>query len=92
MVEDDLILTSNSKIDLARLPPCVRNLLPHIMFKVNHRFAFYKRADEPFIEAPNPCDNMQSWLKNQNNLLKPIWQIGPILPSILVDIVLAYRT
>ena len=49
---DNLALTSNSKIDLARLPPSFRNLLPHI-YRVNHGLAFYQRADEPFIEAPN---------------------------------------
>ena len=55
MIEDDLTLTSNIKIDLARLPLCCSNLLPHI-YGVNHRLAFYKRADEPFIKAPNLHD------------------------------------
>ena len=61
-------------------------MLPHI-YRFNHRIAFYKQADEPFIEAPNPYDDKQGWLKNQNNLLVPIWQVGPILPSALADIV-----
>ena len=59
MVKDDLILTPNSKIDLARLPPCFGNLLSHMQYRANHRLAFYKRADEPFIEAPNPYDDKQ---------------------------------
>ena len=41
VVGDDLTLTSNSEIDLARLPPCFSNLFPHI-YGVNHRFAFDK--------------------------------------------------
>ena len=81
MVGDDLTLTSKSKMDLARLPPCLNNLLPHIKaYIVNHRLAFYKQADEPFMEAPNPFDCKQGWLKNQNNVLEPSWQGGPILP------------
>ena len=47
----------------------------------------FERADEPFIEASNSYDDKQGWLKNQNNLLEPIWQVGPILPSAMVDIV-----
>ena len=47
----------------------------------------YKRADEPFIEASNSDDDKQGWLKIQNSLLKPIWQVGSFLPSALVDIV-----
>ena len=58
MVGDDLTLTSNSKIDLARLPPCFSNLVSHI-YRVNHRLGFYKRAVGPFIKAPNPNDDKQ---------------------------------
>ena len=65
MVGYDLTLTSNSKIDLARLPPCFRNLLPQIN-RVNHRLAFYKRVNEPFIEATNPYEDKQGLLKTQN--------------------------
>ena len=72
MVGDDLTLVLNSKIDLAGLPPCFSNLLPHIC-PVNHHLAFDKRADEPFMETPNSYDDKQGWLKNQNNLLEPIW-------------------
>ena len=61
-------------------------MLPHIC-RVNHRLAFDKRAYEPFIEAINPNDDKHGSLKNQNNRLEPIWQVGPILPSALVDIV-----
>ena len=81
MVGNDLTLTSNSKMDLARLPSCFSNLIPHIQdYIINYRLAFYKQADEPFMEVPNPFDFKQGWLKNHNNLFEPSWQGGPILP------------
>ena len=59
MVGDNLTLTSNSKIDFASLPLlCFSNLLRHI-YRVNHRLAFYKQADELFIQALNTNDNKQ---------------------------------
>ena len=64
MVGDDLTLTSNSKIDLARFPPCFSIFLPYI-YRVNHRLAFDKQVDEPFIAAPNLCDAKQGWLKTK---------------------------
>ena len=36
---------------------------------------------------PLPYDDTHGWLKNQNNLLEPIWQVGRIFPSALVNIV-----
>ena len=63
MVGDNPTLTSNSKIDLAGLLPCFCNLLSHI-YRVYHRLAFYKQADEPFIKAPNPYNDKQGWPKN----------------------------
>ena len=46
-----------------------------------------KRADKPFIKAPNPYEGKQGWLKNQNNLLEPISEVVTILPSALVEII-----
>ena len=86
MIGGNLTLTSNFKIDLARLPPCFGNFLSHI-YRGNHHLALYKRADETFIEASNPYDGKQGWLKNHTNLLEAIWQVGPILPSALLNIV-----
>ena len=85
MIADDPTLTSNYETDLVTRPPCFSNLLSYI-YRVNHRLAFSEWAEEPFIEAPNPYDDKQGWLKNQNNFLEPIWQAGPILPSAFVDI------
>ena len=54
MVGDGEKLTSKSKVDLGRLPPCYSALKPHIQ-RVNHRVALYKRA--------------QSW-RNQSHMKK----------------------
>ena len=85
MAGDNSNLLSNDKFDLSRLPPCISNLIPHI-YRVNHRLAFYKRAHIPIIESPNPWDDKQGWTKGPNQVIEPIWQIGAILPSSLVDI------
>ena len=66
-LENIQLLHQILKLIWLRLPPCFSNLLPHI-YRVNHSFAFFKRVDELFIEAPNPHDDKQGWLKNQSNL------------------------
>ena len=52
---------------LNELPSYYSNWLPHI-YRVNHRLALYKRVEEPFIEAPNPYDEIQGWLKHHDSL------------------------
>ena len=64
--------------DLQFGPPLIKNYIYR---------PFIEASIKPFIEAPNPYDDKQGWLKNQNKHLEPIWQVGPILPSALVDIV-----
>ena len=84
MVGGDDKLTTKSKVDLARLPPCYSALKPHIQH-VNHRVALYKRADEAIVEKPKPYDEGQGWLKTEG-VLKPVWSCGPVLPTSLVDL------
>ena len=48
MVGEDNKLTSKSKVDLARLPPCYSALRPHIQ-RVNHRVALYKKTAENIV-------------------------------------------
>ena len=55
IVGEDKKLTSKSKVDLARLPPCNSALRPHIQ-RVNHRVCLYKRADNLIAQKPQPCD------------------------------------
>ena len=49
MMGEEEKLTSKSKVDLARLPPCHSALKPHVQ-RVNDRVALYKRAEEPILE------------------------------------------
>ena len=86
MVGDGEKLTSKSKVDLGRLPPCYSTLKPHV-HRVNHRVALYKRAHQAIVEKPKPYEEGQGWLRNDsNNMLEPIWYCGGILPNVLVDI------
>ncbi|XP_046336920.2 uncharacterized protein LOC124118725 [Haliotis rufescens] len=85
MVGEDKKLTSKSKVDLARLPPCQSALEPHIQ-RVNHRVALYKRADQPFVEKPKPYEEQQGWMRTDQGVLEPMWSNGPVLPTSLVDL------
>ena len=84
MVGENEVLTSNSKVDLSRLPPSRDNLIPHIN-RVNHRRVHYKRADKAIYYSPEPHDG-QGWKKGEGNTLEPEWSCGPILPSSLIDL------
>ena len=85
MVGEDKKLTSKSKVDLARLPPCHSALKPHVQ-RVNHRVALYKRADEAILEKPKPYDEGQGWMRTDEGVLKQVWSCGPVLPTSLVDL------
>ena len=85
MVGEDEKLTSKSRVDLARLPPCHSALKPHIQ-RVNYRAALYKQADQPILEKPKPYDEGQGWMKNDRGELEPVWSCGPVLPTSLVDL------
>lgn len=85
MVGEDEKLTTKSKVDLSRLPPCRDNLVPHIA-RVNYRVANYKRANVPIFWCPKPYDLGQGWLKTEEGILEPVWSCGPILPPTLVDL------
>ena len=79
-------LTSKSKVDPGRLPPCYSALKPHVP-RVNHCVALCKRAHQPIVEKPKPYEEGQGWLRNDsNNMLAPFWSCGDILPTALVDI------
>ena len=86
MVGDDERLTIKSKVDLACLPPCKKNLIPHV-HRVNHRLANYKRANQATYWRPKPSDEGQGWEKNVHGVLEPVWSCGPILPTLLTDII-----
>ena len=72
MVGEGDQLTTKSKVDLSRLPPCTDNLLPHIQ-RVNHILAMYKRADQPLVGCPKPFDIGQGWEKTDLGASVVVW-------------------
>ena len=46
----------------------------------------YQRAREPIIEFPQPFGENQGWVRTDEGLLEPLWSLGPVLPTTLVDI------
>ena len=91
MVGEDNKLSSKSKVNLARLPPCYSALKPHI-HRVNHRVALYKRADENIFECPKPYDDEQGWIRNEDDVLEPLWSCNPVLPVSLIDLLASIDT
>lgn len=85
MVGENEKLTSKSKVDLARLPPCQSALKQHVN-RVNHHICLYKRADIPILEKPKPYDQGQGWTRTNEGVLEPLWSSVPVLPKSLVDL------
>ena len=52
---------------------------------MNHRVC-YKRADDPIVQKPQPCDEGQGWVMTPAGVLEPLWSYGPVLPDSLVDL------
>ncbi|XP_061566214.1 ankyrin-2-like [Cololabis saira] len=48
--------------------------------------ACYKRAAEAIMESPNAYDPGMGWEKTDEEVLEPIWTMGPILPPTLVEL------
>lgn len=69
MIGEDETLTTKSKVDLSRLPPCRDNLVPHVD-RVNHRLAIFKRAAIPTFTCPKPYDPGQGWVKSEDGTLE----------------------
>ena len=53
MVGEDKPLSTDSKVDLTRLPPCETFLLPHVQ-RLNYRLCCYKKAHIPIFERTKP--------------------------------------
>lgn len=85
-VGEDEQLTTKSKVDLSRLPPCTDNIVSHIGH-VNHHLANYKRADKTIFWSPMPYDPGQVWEKTRECILESVWSCGPILPPSLIDLI-----
>ncbi len=83
MVGEDATLTTKSKVDLARLPPCKNSLYPHIQ-RVNYRVVQWKRANIPIFHVPPATSH--GWVMGDDGRLEPLWSDGPVLPPSIVDI------
>ena len=73
-------LPLSPKVDLAHLPPCKNNLIPHVG-QVKYRLAIYNQP------RPKPYDNGQQWVKTEEGFLEPVWSCGPSLPPSLIDLI-----
>ena len=82
MVGEEQTITSSSKVDLSKLPPCRRSLVPHIR-RVNYRAGQWKLSHVHKPEIPTPTDH--GWVILEGTL-EPVWSEGPVLPARLVDI------
>lgn len=83
MVGEEDKLSSKSRVDFSRLPPCKDSLYPHID-RVNYRLCQWKRSHIPIYNSPFPQDG-HGWNKVDGRL-EPLWSRGPILPPTMVDI------
>ena len=86
MLGENEELTIRSKVDLARLPPCKDNFIPHV-WRVNYRLANYKKKlNRRYFGAPIPPIQAQGWEKTEGGILEPGWCCGAILPPSLIDL------
>ena len=79
MVGKDKPLSTDSKVDLARVPPCRDSLLPHV-HRVNYRVSCYKKAHILIFERPKPYDEDQEWARGEANMIETLWTNGSIPP------------
>lgn len=82
MVGEGGTIKRSSKVDLSKLPPCKKSLVPHIK-RANYRAAQWKRSDVPIQEIPSPTEH--GWTRC-GDFIEPVWSEGPVLPSCLEDI------
>ena len=82
MVGEGKAIKASSKVDLSRMPPCRRSLIPHIK-RANYRVGQWKHSHESFPEIPPPAG--YGWT-HSDGFLEPEWSDGPILPSQLDDL------
>ena len=72
IVGENKKLTSKSKVDVARLPPCHDSLKP-LLQRVNHQVTLCKCAEESILEKPKPYDDGQKRIRTEDRVLEPVW-------------------
>ena len=85
MVGEDETLSTKSKVDLSKLPPCRDSLIPHIQ-RVNYRLAQFKNACIAIDDQPEPFEHENGWSKNERGDIEPVWSMGEVFPTSLVDV------
>ena len=85
MVGDAATITPSSKVDLARLPPCRRSLIPHIK-RANYRAAQWEHTHENFPEIQFPAVDPDWAVDDDSSQLEPVWSNGPVLPPSMADL------
>ena len=71
------------KVDLSKLPPCRRSLVPDIK-RVNYHVSQWKHADLATPDIPLPTRD-HGW-NNVNCILEPLWTDGSVLHSSLNEV------
>jgi len=79
MVGDGDTITTSSNVDLSKLPPCRRSLVPNIKC-VNYRVA---QSDVKMLQGPAPKDH--GWALSED-ILEPVWSQGAVWSSKVADI------
>ena len=85
MIGDDETLHLKSRVNLSRLPPW-KAVSSRISTALIIALPII-RASNAIFESPKPFDLSQRWEKTEDKNLKPIWSCGPILPSVLIDLI-----
>ena len=85
MVGDAAKITPTSKVDLARLPPCRRSLIPRIK-RANYRAAQWKNTHENFPETPFPAADHGWAVDDDSRQLEPVWSNGHVPPPSMADL------
>ena len=83
MVGEDVELTTGWQ--LSKLPPDRDSLTQHIK-RTNYRVATYKLAKELIFWKLDAFEG-HGWIRNDKDMLEPLWSTGPILPQTLIDLV-----
>lgn len=77
MVGGNIIIKASSWVYLSKLTPWKLSLAPHIK-RTNCKLAQFKQNHIPVSEIP-PSTEGHGWLILEN-LIKPVWSEGPMLP------------
>ncbi|KAG1678830.1 Down syndrome cell adhesion molecule-like protein Dscam2 [Nymphon striatum] len=82
-------IAPTSKVDLSKLPPCRRSLLPH-MKRVNYHVAQWKRCDVRKPQYPDPTTH--GWKLDNQGLLEPVSHKKEDIPHVRYISIIIYKS